>query len=464
MVKLRKAFGAPFLMLILTVYGINQGIGSNLQSLATDYYWKDQQKLQPATTQFYETISGIPWDIKPIYGLIADTFPVYGYQRCPYLAICGVASILCLWFLAAIPQPTPWAATMLLTAVALCAAFPDVVTDAMIAQRSREAPALASDLQSLSWGSMAVGGLIGSGISGFAVDSLGSRGSYLLISAAPLLLLLAALALPEARLAKHLQKAKIGALLHTLNLFAKTLRNPAIWKPALYIYLSSGALSPDISEAMFFWSTDPKNGPGFSAQFLGLVNAVGYVAMFLGVAAYNCWFRHYSFRFILCWSQIAGSVIGLIEVILVTRYNHKLGIPDHAFVLGDEVLSDTINRLQLMPILVLSARLCPQGIEGTIFAFLMSVSNFGSTCGSWTGAFLIKWLHIQKDDYRNLWLAVIISSLLRLLPVFFLFLVPEGTDETFREPTLSDAFEAQHESIQLEPIESVDDKQILMSD
>jgi len=33
-----------------------------------------------------------------------------------------------------------------------------------------------------------------------------------------------------------------------------------------------------------------------------------------------------------------------------------------------------------MPILVLAARLCPEGVEATLFATLMSISNGGSFC------------------------------------------------------------------------------------
>lgn len=98
--------------------------------------------------------------------------------------------------------------------------------------------AISFALQTLSWGSLSLGGLIGSVVSGPAVHSFGPRGSFLLISIAPLLLLVAAWALPEKRLPKGLDKAKLGDMVKTLKLFRQTLTNSVIWRPALYVYLS----------------------------------------------------------------------------------------------------------------------------------------------------------------------------------------------------------------------------------
>jgi hypothetical protein len=120
--------------------------------------------------------------------------------------------------------------------------------------------------------------------------------------------------------------------------------------------------------------------------------------------------------------------MGLLDMIIVCRWNVKVGIPDHMFVLGDEAVSDVVGRLQLMPVMVLSARLCPAGAEGTVFAFLMSVSNFGGTCASWAGAALLRHLRVTRLDFTRLWLAVLLRALLRLVPLLFLpLLLPRGT-------------------------------------
>jgi hypothetical protein len=78
----------------------------------------------------------------------------------------------------------------------------------------------------------------------------------------------------------------------------------------------------------------------------------------------------------------------MLDLLLVTRVNLRLGIPDHIFVLGDEAVSRAFKRLCMMPVYVLAARIVPPGIEGTVFALLMSASNFGGEMsGSWVEEF-----------------------------------------------------------------------------
>ena len=45
------------------------------------------------------------------------------------------------------------------------------------------------------------------------------------------------------------------------------------------------------------------------------------------------------------------------------RFNKKIGIPDKAFVLGEEVVQNMVDRFNTMPLFVLAAHLCPKGID-----------------------------------------------------------------------------------------------------
>ncbi|CAN0060412.1 unnamed protein product [Heterosigma akashiwo] len=52
---------------------------------------------------------------------------------------------------------------------------------------------------------------------------------------------------------------------------------------------------------------------------------------------------------------------------------------------GDDVVLAVLGQIAFMPTLVLAARICPPGVEGTLFAALMSVFNGGSVVGSEIG-------------------------------------------------------------------------------
>ena len=80
-----------------------------------------------------------------------------------------------------------------------------------------------------------------------------------------------------------------------------------------------------------------------------------------------------------------------------------------------------------MPLLVLAASLCPPGVEGTLFALLMSVFNFSGILGTELGALLTEFLGVSAEggsngptDFTNLGLLVTICNLSSLLPLLAL--------------------------------------------
>ena len=74
---------------VVSVYGICQGLGCGVTEVASNFYWKDVQKLQPSQAQFYDGMTWIPWIGKPIWGLLTDCVPVRGYRRRPYFILAG---------------------------------------------------------------------------------------------------------------------------------------------------------------------------------------------------------------------------------------------------------------------------------------------------------------------------------------------------------------------------------------
>lgn len=67
-----------------------------------------------------------------------------------------------------------------------------------------------------------------------------------------------------------------------------------------------------------------------------------------------------------------------LKVTPLKRINVKLKIPDAIFCLGDSLLIQTLAEINTIPILVLACRYCPKNIEGTMYALIMSVLNFGN--------------------------------------------------------------------------------------
>lgn len=64
-------------------------LGIGLSRLAKEYFVKDELDLSPAEASLIFSASSIPWLIKPLWGFISDSVPLFGYRRKSYLVLCG---------------------------------------------------------------------------------------------------------------------------------------------------------------------------------------------------------------------------------------------------------------------------------------------------------------------------------------------------------------------------------------
>jgi len=70
-----------------------------------------------------------------------------------------------------------------------------------------------------------------------------------------------------------------------------------------------------------------------------------------------------------------------------------------------------------MPTLVLAARLCPPGVEGALFATLMSAYNLARIVGQEAGSLLTKLVGVTETDFTRLPLLLAICTITSLLPL-----------------------------------------------
>jgi len=139
---------------------------------------------------------------------------------------------------------------------------------------------------------------------------------------------------------------------------------------------------------------------------------------------------------VLKWASIASAPLGLSQLLLVYGINRQLGIPDTAFAFGDSLVLTVLGQLAFMPLLVLAAEICPPGVEGTLFAALMSVFNGAGVVGSEAGALLTKVLGVTENNFEQLGLLVAICNLSSLLPLLAIGWIDEtvvGSSATAEE-------------------------------
>ena len=57
------------------------------------YLFADTLKVTPSRQNELMGLAQIPWTIKPLFGLLSDTLPIFGYHRYPYIALSALAGI-----------------------------------------------------------------------------------------------------------------------------------------------------------------------------------------------------------------------------------------------------------------------------------------------------------------------------------------------------------------------------------
>lgn len=432
-IEKRLLLGRPLtteLTAILLVYFVQGILG--LARLAVSFFLKDDLALSPATVAALTGVASLPWTIKPLFGFLSDGLPIFGYRRRPYLILSGLTGTAA-WLVLATRVHTAWLAVAMILLSSLSVAVSDVIVDSLVVERARqESQGEAGTLQSLSWGAAAVGGLLTAYLGGLLLEYTSTRVVFAVTAIFPLIVSVVAWLIAEEPVQ---EKSNVQTVWQQVKQLKTAFSQRAIWMPALFLFLWQS--TPSADSAFFFFTT---NDLGFAPEFLGRVRLVSSLAALIGIAIFQRFLKTVPFRTIFAWSTVLACLGGMTTLILITHTNRSLGIGDQWFSLGDSAILTVMGQIAFMPVLVLSARLCPKGVEATLFALLMSISNLAGLLSHELGALLTHWLHVTETNFDNLWLLVTITNLTTLLPLPLLFLLPRdsaasgsGTDDTALE-------------------------------
>ena len=91
------------------------------------------------------------------------------------------------------------------------------------------------------------------------------------------------------------------------------------------------------------------------------MEVVGYCSLYLGAATYNRYLSKWTYRRIWIFSHVCLVAFNLLDLVWVTRTNIALGIPDKAFLFGEELLAPMLDRIMSMPMYILVAEHMPPG-------------------------------------------------------------------------------------------------------
>jgi MFS family permease len=331
-------------------------------------------------------IATFPWLVKPIYGLLSDFVPIFGYRRRSYFlltsALAGIAGLLLVFtgLIKTGPISTgaiaiPFVGTMtftlvagvgLFTLMALGLAFTDVLTDATMVENGQPR-GLTGAFQSVQWAASNVAAILVGLIGGYLAGARDLRLAFFLAATFPLLTLLMTVSfVPEKP-----RPANKRAFLETWEAIRHALRERDVWAVAGFIFFYT--FSPSFGPAFTFYQTDTLK---FSQQFIGLLDSLQAAGLVIGAAIYAPLSRRYRLKHLIV-ASIGLSVVGTLGFFLYRDAISAIVIQSVFGVFG---------MITVLSFLDLAARACPKRVEATFFALLMSVYNGGSALAENVGA------------------------------------------------------------------------------
>jgi MFS family permease len=357
-----------FFALVYVVEGLGQIVGLISQPL--NYYLKEVHGWSPLQVTAFVTLFNLPWIIKPIYGLVSDFLPLFGYRRKSYLIIANIAATVGYLWATQLNAPGDLAFALMLTAYAM--AISSTLCGAVLVengQRLKESGTFVN--QQWLWFNIAamVAAVVGGQLVQHLAPSNALHAAAAIIAVAPCAVIVGTIFLvPEKK-----TRIDLAGMKNTLRGLATAFRRRELWIVAIFMFLYY--FSPGLSTPLYYYMTDDL---GFSQAYIGLLGSINAAGWVVGALLYRRFFENLTLKYLLNLSIATGTATGLTYLF----FWNETAAAIISFGAGFAAMLTTVATLTL------AADYCPPRAEGFSFAVLMSIINLSNTLADNVGSFL----------------------------------------------------------------------------
>lgn len=360
-----RLIGIMVLFYLIQTYGSLPG----LFGLPLTIYLKESLKLSPAQLASFSSLIFLPWTVRPVYGIIADVLPIFGYQFKSYFFICYTLALAVLLGLSGSQSYTVSLLSFGVTLVSTSIAFSDVLTDKMMVIQGKLLNNTAR-LQAAQWTALGFGKALLYYISGWLAQNSNLATAFLLTATVPFIGLVATLLLVDEK-----KQQKAGSLQTSLKAFWLSIRTRQFLAVMGFIACLEFTLVPPLVNYIIYYYKDILN---FDAQSIGLLGTYEAIANGLGAVVFGLSAFKIPRQMLL---YIAIGLTGVSTIGLL--FIHDM----HSAILVS-LFFGFFAMIAMLGVLEIAARSCPIGVEGSTFALLMSVYILAKQPGPILGGYL----------------------------------------------------------------------------
>jgi len=357
-----------FFAIVYVVEGIGQArVGIIFQPL--NYYLKDIG-WTPLQVTAYLAILNFPWIIKPVFGLVSDFIPLFGYHRKSYLIISSICAVGAYAWIARLSEPSEFALLLVLTSFAMATA--STLCGALLAENGQSFR-LSSTFVGQQWLWFYIAIMASSFVGGELVQRLtplsALQAAATVAAIAPIAVILASVFL----LSERKSRANRLEMQLTFHSIVAALRSPKLYLVALFLFLYSFA--PGFGTPLYYFMTDELK---FSQSYIGILGSIASAGWIAGALVHRYFLSKMSSKSLLYLSIVLGTLAAASFLLLTNEVTAAIV----NFANGAAMMIATIASLTL------AADYCPKRAEGFAFAGLMSIMNLADVFSNNIGAFL----------------------------------------------------------------------------
>lgn len=379
-----------FFALVYVVEGMGQTGGLVAQPL--NYFLKQQYGWTPLQITAALAVLNLPWVIKPLYGLVSDFIPLFGYRRKSYLVLANGGGALAYLAVASLDAPAAIVSALLLSAYAM--AVSSTLSGAVLVENGQRLR-LSDRFVNQEWLWYSIAAMVSSLLGGWMIEHLSPAGAFhaaaLTVAAAPLLAVFGSIAL----IRDERSRPDLATLKATFRGLVGAFKRRDLWIVALFLFLYW--FNPGLGTPLYYYMTDTLK---FSQAFIGVLGAVSSAGSIAGALLYRWVLSGLGSKTLLYLSIILGAVATL----------SFLGLHDQSSAIAANFAAGLAAMISLVASLTLAADFCPKRSEGFTFAALMSVTNLAMSVGDNLGSFLFE--HAFSNRLAPLILASALGTLI----------------------------------------------------
>ena len=410
----------------------NSGIAT-ITELAVNYYFKDKLKINPAFLSQINAVIKIPFMIKPLFGLVTDFFPIFGFRRKFYIIISAVLSSLS-WFIFANFKLDWFESTICLFVINATLGFSTVLSQAIFVELGKLSIEykLSEDTKDLANTYVIVknlGMIIAAFLKGYLLEIFSIEGMFVINGINQIMMLFSGIILIEERIKSENEEKNEFLVLEKENenkkgnfkqLFNYIFQKKIIF-PFCFIIILILFSSPCLNDTMFYYCS---NHLKFTPNEFGIIHSFTLIINLIIIIIHKQFIsKKLSFKQIIFFAKILLFTFTIPNFFLVKNLTKKF-INDFILVVITNSSAFIFNTLTYLPVFDLAAKLSPKNLEGTVYSIFMSSINLGGNFSIILGGILTRFYKITRLNFDNMDKFILTANFLFLLPLPILLFIP----------------------------------------